>query len=675
MRSLSAFVLVAATVIVTSGCGGGPSQAEMMRNAIRRPSDDDDEVEPAQSTPVADVTAENAAEEASPQPPTQDSPQTGEVASNPPPQPPPAAADDRNDSPGEADAAAAPAANAASQPQSVQERRAWTIANLDRIAKALSAYVKENGAFPQPAIKDPRGKAALSWRVELLPYLGLQELHARFHLDESWDSPHNKTLLAAIPDVYRSPERFDEKTNYLLPTGAGTLFPPGRSIAPRRIEDGLANTLLLLEVDDGASVPWTQPADYVVNFGQPARSLGNLRSDGFFLAWADGSSGRAESGIDAATWKAMMTPDSGEAFSASAITFSATEEPVAAAPVAAATETMSSDTTSVGVATPTQTTPQVRSPSADKPSYTPPPSSQAERLPVPTGATYEIALQNVRDIFHADYASAINGDKKRELAGKLLSESARCKDDAAQYYATLDVCRRIAAEAGDVSLAQQAVAKMEQRFLLDSVRIRTEVVAATAELRLEDSDNDAILHEAMDLIDAAQADDRFDLALQAHQAALAAARRSRNGRLVTMLESRRRELRSAEDAFHQIAQAITVLADTPDDPQANLQVGGYYCFVKARWEDGLPMLAAASDSRLAILARTELESPRDPREQVALADRWWLQSERSPEYQTAIRNRAVFWYQQALPNLDAGHEKIRAEMRSQLAGLTVAERR
>ena len=59
---------------------------------------------------------------------------------------------------------------------------------------------------PPAALRDSGGLPLLSWRVLLLPYLGHNDLYRRFHLDEPWDGPHNKALLAEMPEVYAPPE-------------------------------------------------------------------------------------------------------------------------------------------------------------------------------------------------------------------------------------------------------------------------------------------------------------------------------------------------------------------------------------------------------------------------------------------------------------------------------------
>ena len=59
----------------------------------------------------------------------------------------------------------------------------------------------------------------LSWRVELLPFLGYEELYNHFDQNAAWNSPQNKRLLEYIPPEFQSAERFDDRTNYLLSVG------------------------------------------------------------------------------------------------------------------------------------------------------------------------------------------------------------------------------------------------------------------------------------------------------------------------------------------------------------------------------------------------------------------------------------------------------------------------
>src|SRR5262245_56693586 len=81
-------------------------------------------------------------------------------------------------------------------------QRAGVANNLKQIGVAMHTYHDKHRSFPAAAIYGKDGKALLSWRVALLPYLGLEALYKEFKLDEPWDSAHNKRLLEKMPAVY-----------------------------------------------------------------------------------------------------------------------------------------------------------------------------------------------------------------------------------------------------------------------------------------------------------------------------------------------------------------------------------------------------------------------------------------------------------------------------------------
>ena len=80
------------------------------------------------------------------------------------------------------------------------------------------------------AICDPKtGRALLSWRVAVLPFIEQEPLYKQFKLDEPWDSPHNARLLEKMPRdfVIRDASAPPGHTYYQVFTGPGTLFDPG----------------------------------------------------------------------------------------------------------------------------------------------------------------------------------------------------------------------------------------------------------------------------------------------------------------------------------------------------------------------------------------------------------------------------------------------------------------
>ncbi|MEX0936573.1 MAG: DUF1559 domain-containing protein [Pirellulales bacterium] len=195
-------------------------------------------------------------------------------------------------------------------------RRMESQNNLKQIALAMHVYHAQANHLPARASFDEEGNALLSWRVHLLPYLEQEALYDQFKLDEPWDSPHNKQLIAQMPKIYKTPNTAniaDGKTVYQVPVGEGTIFPGTEETTFAEIRDGTSNTILALEVDADEAVEWTKPEDYQVDPDRPMRGLGNLRPQHFLAAFADGSVRVIQSSVDPATLKAMFTASGGEA--------------------------------------------------------------------------------------------------------------------------------------------------------------------------------------------------------------------------------------------------------------------------------------------------------------------------------------------------------------------------
>ena len=85
--------------------------------------------------------------------------------------------------------------------------RTQRMSKFKYIGLAMHNYAARAKSFPPAAITDGDGNRTLSWRVAILPYLDEKELYDQFRLDEPWDSPHNRELIARMPDVYADPNR------------------------------------------------------------------------------------------------------------------------------------------------------------------------------------------------------------------------------------------------------------------------------------------------------------------------------------------------------------------------------------------------------------------------------------------------------------------------------------
>ncbi len=181
--------------------------------------------------------------------------------------------------------------------------------NLKDIALAMLNYHDVYKTYPAAYISKD-GKPLLSWRVAVLPFVdGGPELHNEFHLDEPWDSPHNKKLIEKMPDVFRCPasQLDDGRTVYLTPRGDATVFPGDKGTPIRQIIDGTSKTIAVVEVEDAQAVPWTKPDDWPADPEHPKVGFRGQYPGGLTTAFCDGSAHYISLDVDEGVLKSLLT--------------------------------------------------------------------------------------------------------------------------------------------------------------------------------------------------------------------------------------------------------------------------------------------------------------------------------------------------------------------------------
>ena len=184
--------------------------------------------------------------------------------------------------------------------------------NLKQLALAMHNYHDATGALPPAAVFDEDGKALLSWLVLILPYIEQDALFRQFHLDEPWDSSHNKPLLAQMPPVYKSGGKTTppNSTHCQVFTGVGTVFEGTKGSKLTDIPDGTSNTLLVVEAAE--AVPWTKPDDVPYSAHKKIPELGGVFEDGFNAVMCDGSARFLKKSLKVDTLRAFITRHGGE---------------------------------------------------------------------------------------------------------------------------------------------------------------------------------------------------------------------------------------------------------------------------------------------------------------------------------------------------------------------------
>lgn len=194
-------------------------------------------------------------------------------------------------------------------------RRQQSVKSLKQIGLALHNFHDVFNSFPPRANYDARKQPLLSWRVHILPYVDSGKLRSEFHLDEPWDSPHNRKLIERMPDVYCNGnwrlER-EGKTTFLAPVGEQTIFSGREGISIGDITDGTSNTILVVDVADDRAVVWTKPEDWEFDLEQPMKGLTGKFDGGFSVLLGDGSVRFLSETIKPEILRALFTRNGGE---------------------------------------------------------------------------------------------------------------------------------------------------------------------------------------------------------------------------------------------------------------------------------------------------------------------------------------------------------------------------
>lgn len=184
--------------------------------------------------------------------------------------------------------------------------------NLKQFGLAMHNMHDVYGRFPDDDGLEDDNKGNLSWRVYMLPYLDQAPLYNQFHLDEPWDSDHNKTLIEQMPKIFESPGVTEKgKTSVHVFTGEGAPFEGDYGPEIRDIRDGTSNTIMTVLAGADKADIWTKPGGLDFDAENPVRTLGKLDKE-FLIGLMDGSVRSLSSDIDPVLLASLISNAGGE---------------------------------------------------------------------------------------------------------------------------------------------------------------------------------------------------------------------------------------------------------------------------------------------------------------------------------------------------------------------------
>lgn len=322
---------------------------------------------------------------------------------------------------------------------------------------------------------------------------------------------------------------------------------------------------------------------------------------------------------------------------------------------------------------------------------------EPSRQPVPLPAQQQDAVAKLYATLKPELSR--RGADLQAVAARLVRDADQATDDAVRYV-TYREARDLAVRVGDAAVAMSAIDGLTRHFRVPDFAQRAEVLLTIGRSVREPEMAMRFLRASTAFLEPAIRADAFDkaeplLSLTERIARSVSARRegAETAQKVSAWKSCARE-------FIWAGPAIARIKKDPEDAEANLRVGRYYCFIKAEWDRGLLALSRCSDEQLRAAAAIDFtaqralasEKPGEREAQIDLieklmqaAESWTRTAATRPEpYRAAVLERAVYWLLAARPrvgddargridrDIDEAQTKIRARPAS-LAKLTDAE--
>ncbi len=542
------------------------------------------------------------------------------------------------------------------QPLSDGQRRLKAYENLKSVSGALLTYLRDKGRLP-PTFKEANGFQTLSWRVEILPYLGYEKLYKKFDPSVPWNRPPNDTLLEFIPDEFVSPERFDTKTNIVMPSRRGFIGGEGGQLRSEDIADGTANTLMIVEVNEDFATPWSAPVDSAPGSHDAARAgvLG-LRKDGAFAVWSNGWPVLLANELPEKVFWDAMTVEAGDGLQGGKVHRDIPVKNVTDAAVAAADETAA---------------PVIAQARPQTPNLPVQPVVAFKREDVPTTSELADSQAKLRKLYADQIRNAKADLDKVQLAKEMLQQASGMREDPADAYALQTAAMRLAIEGGSIQQLLEAIDQRVGRFEVDAYEENIHWLLAfgkgVAQRGVQTVQGMEFVKRAIKVNYAAIHDDDFVRAMALTRYAYRLANLRRDEDIPKNLNRLKSLLGASQREYDDASESLAEFRIDPDNGDAAAAVGRYLCFIKGDWTRGLPLLTRGGFEPLQEMAALDLKGADDYMNKVAIGDAWWDLAEkaRTDVYRQSARDRAVHWYSQAFAvmpdSLDRLHVKTRLD--------------
>jgi hypothetical protein len=280
------------------------------------------------------------------------------------------------------------------------------------------------------------------------------------------------------------------------------------------------------------------------------------------------------------------------------------------------------------------------------------PSWQQQKKPVPDSSKQKEAEDKLKKDFPAEFQTG-DTSKKKAFAQALLKSAAETPEEAMRFV-LYKLAAKLAAEANDAETAYDSIDIQTREFDTKHLDLKSDLINKAKGKTAPE----ALSRLSQKLAEDAVFDNDYATAIKAAKDSEAMAKTAKDSLLEQKAAAYSKDLAEMKKLYETAQKAKTVIEDKKSIQkaveQASTDYGKWLAFVRSDWTTGPMYLKDGSDQTLKALAEAEIAKPRDAREQLALADKFYSAAEKitNAYEKKRILARAGTWYREALPALD-----------------------
>lgn len=273
---------------------------------------------------------------------------------------------------------------------------------------------------------------------------------------------------------------------------------------------------------------------------------------------------------------------------------------------------------------------------------------------VPDPESIARATRLVKTTFREEYGTLTTPARRASLAQRLCREADQTRDDPVARYVLLCEARDLAAGAGDASTAARAIGELSRLYGVAPGEMIIAALAISARNAALPAAHETVARCAMIASDEAIIRDEYEIAGRLAAIAQSEAARAKRPSLLAEAQDKVKDAAWAATEHEKVRPALEALSGASADADARAAAGRFKCLVKGDFARGLALVIEGSDETWRKLAEADRIAGEgaDPSARASAGNSWWdLGQTLGPHAREHCRQRAGYWYRQALPGL------------------------